>query len=159
MLKELLIIILLTLTPFLELRASIPYGVFVGKLHWFTVLITAVIANILLGPIVYFILDRSVKQLLKIAAFERLWKGQIEKAQRKLKPMVDTYGEWGLAIFIGTPLPGTGVYSGAIGAYILGMGFKKFFLATIAGVLIAGIIVAAVVWSGSEALWFLIKTV
>jgi len=73
------------------------------------------------------------------------------------KKPIDKYGEMGIAIFIGIPLPGTGSYTGALGAYLMGIGYKKFIIANVIGVLIAGTIVTLVVLSGVETFDFLIK--
>ena len=156
---ELINLILLTLTPFLELRASIPYGILVAKMHWFLVMVVAIVVNIILGPIVYFIIDKFIHLLEKIPYFNTFWEHSIEKTQNKIKPYVDRYGEWGLALFIGIPLPGSGVYSGAIAAYLLGMDKKKFFMAVVAGVLIAGTLVTLIVHSGTSAFGFFVKGV
>jgi len=47
----------------------------------------------------------------------------------------------GVAIFIGIPLPGSGVYTGALGSYLLGVQKKKFMVANAIGVLIAAVAV------------------
>jgi len=76
------------------------------------------------------------------------------KGTRKLKPLVDKleakalsksdqiekYEFWGLLIFVGIPLPGTGAWTGALIATLLGMRFKKAFPAIVLGVLLAAFI-------------------
>jgi len=64
---------------------------------------------------------------------------------------VEKYGEFGLALFIGVPLPGSGSISGAIAAHLMGMSFKRFFLANLIGVSIAAIVVLAVSLFGGGA--------
>ena len=44
-------------------------------------------------------------------------------------------------IFIAIPLPGSGSYSGALAAHLIGLSFRKFVVANTLGVIIAGIIV------------------
>ncbi|MDP7115766.1 MAG: small multi-drug export protein [Candidatus Woesearchaeota archaeon] len=156
MLNDLIVLILLTLTPALELRASIPYGIIVG-LPWLLVFVVAVVTNIILGVVVYFILDKFMHLLLKIGAVARIWEKIVARTQRKIEPYVEKYGEWGLALFIGIPLPGSGVYTGAIAAYLLGIDKKRFFGAVVGGVLIAGVLVTLIVVSGSEAFSFFVK--
>jgi uncharacterized membrane protein len=75
----------------------------------------------------------------------------IAKTQKKIHPLVEKYGVWGLSVFIGVPLPGSGVYSGAVGGYLLGFTKREFYLATAIGVLIAAAAVTAVVLTGAEA--------
>lgn len=81
------------------------------------------------------------------------------KLQQAIQVYIQKYGIMGLALFIGIPLPGSGVYSAALGAYVLGFKFKDYLVATILGVLIAGIIVMLVSTAGNEAWMFLIKRV
>ncbi|MCG2719439.1 MAG: small multi-drug export protein [Nanoarchaeota archaeon] len=146
--NEILILIGLTLLPFLELRASIPYGIFNTDLHWSLVFLICVVFNIILAPIIYFFLDKVMHIFLKIKAIDKCWQWWTSKTQKKIKKYVDKYGELGVAVFIGIPLPGSGVYSGALGSYLIGLSFKKFIKAAIIGVLIAGVVVLIVSLTG-----------
>ena len=157
--NEILMLILLTLAPFLELRASIPYGIFTTDLHWSTVFLICVVANILLAPIVYIFLDKFMHLFLRIKIVNKYYQKYVEKTQKKIHKVVEKYGELGVAIFIGIPLPGSGVYSGALGSYLLGLSYKKFFIAAVLGVLIAGIAVTIISLTSAEALHFFIKTI
>ena len=150
-------IILLTFFPALELRASIPYGIAKTGIDWWWVVALAVVTNIVLGPIVYVLLDKFLHVMLRIGWFNRLWERFVLPKQKKIHAKVEKYGIWGLSIFIGIPLPGSGVYSGAIGAYLLGFSFKEFFVSTVLGVLIAAAVVTAIVLSGSQLFDFMIK--
>lgn len=140
--------ILITLIPTLELRASIPYGIFGTDMHWASVFAVCVITNIILGPLVYLVLDRFIHVFLKIGMFNRQYNKYLEKTQKKIQPQVEKYGILGLAIFIGIPLPGTGSYTAAIAAHVLGMKMKRFFIANAIGVIIAGTLVTLIVSSG-----------
>lgn len=73
------------------------------------------------------------------------------KGTKKLKPMVEKlekkamsksaniekYEFWGLVIFVGIPLPGTGAWTGALIAALLGIRFRKAFPAIVLGVFLA----------------------
>lgn len=150
--NETLQMILWTLIPFLELRASIPFGILVANLNWMYVFLVCVITNMILGPVIYLFIDNFLHIFLKIKWIAKIWHGIIEKKQKEVQKYVDKYGELGVAVFIGIPLPGSGSYSGAIVAYLLGMKMKKFIIANIIGVIIAGIIVTLVSVGGSEVL-------
>ena len=153
------LIILLTFAPALELRASIPYGILVAKLPWEVVVPLAVVSNILLGPIFYLLLDKFLHLLLRIDVVRRFWNRMILKTQKKIHPLVEKYGVLGLSVFIGIPLPGSGVYSGAIGGFLLGFTKREFYIATVVGVLIAATAVTAVVLTGAGTLDLFIKKV
>jgi len=144
MLNQTLYLISITFLPFLVLRASIPYGINVLKMPWPTVFIVCVIANIILGIIIYFMLDKFVHFFLRYKIFSVPYKKIVLRTQKKIQKSVDKYGELGVALFIGVPWPGTGVYSGALGAYVIGLKLKKFIIADIIGVLIAGAIVTII---------------
>lgn len=158
MLQELLTIAAITLIPFLELRASIPYGIITyGRENWLFIFIVAILANILIGIIIYILLDWIILILTKIRFVKRIYDKYIIRLQKKIDKGVVTYGILSVGLFIGIPLPGTGVYSGALVAKLLGMKKRHFFLATIIGVLMAGIIVTIVMLSGASALEIFIK--
>lgn len=152
-------LILITLLPFLELRASIPYGILALKMNWLWVFFICVIANILLAPLVYMFVNYVMHIFLKIKPIEKIYSRVIERTQRKVHPYVEKYGKIGLALFIGIPLPGSGVYSGGLGAYLLGFKFKDYLVASVIGVLIAGTLVTLIVLSGSSISGFLIKVI
>ena len=135
--SELLYLVFITLLPWIELRGSIPYGIFIAGLDPFLVLAIAVIVNILLGISTFWVLD-FVFPFFESKAFV---KKRLEKLRSKAKPLVDKYGFFGLMFFVAIPFPGTGAYSGVLVAKILAMNRSKAFLSIALGVLIAGIIV------------------
>jgi len=157
--KVILILVLITLVPTLELRASIPYGILQGEMHWWAVVVVCVVTNIILGPLVYLFLDKAMGLLLRLQWMNHMYGRTVARTQRRIQKSVDRYGEMGVALFIGIPLPGTGSYSGALGAYLLGLGYRKFIIANVIGVFMAGGIVTAVVLSGAEAFRVLIKVI
>ena len=149
MLNAIAILFLITLIPGLELRASIPMGILGGRwiespMAWPAVVLTCVVSNILIGWAVFWLLDPIVRFFRRVPFIDRLLAKYVDSAQRRLKPSVEKYGFWGLAVFIGIPLPLTGAYSGAAGAYALGMETKRFMIANVVGVLIAAICVTII---------------
>ena len=143
-------LILVTLLPFLELRASIPYGILVLNMDWIAVFVICVITNILLAFLVYFFVNYVMHLFLRIKFVHKLYHKVVERTQKKIHPYVEKYGVIGLALFIGIPLPGSGVYSGGLGAYLLGFELKDYIVASIIGVLIAAVIVTIVSVTGSN---------
>ncbi|MFC1801370.1 COG2426 family protein [Nanoarchaeota archaeon] len=149
-------LIILTLMPFLELRASIPYGIFQAELPWIWVFVICVVVNILLAPIVFFFYKYLIHIFLKVKVIDRCYKKVVLRTQKKINPFIERWGILGLALFIGVPLPGSGVYTGALGAYLLGFKFRHFMIASILGVLIAGTVVTIVSLTGYGA-WVFLK--
>lgn len=152
MLAEIIKIAAITLLPFLELRASIPYGfIALGKESWLIIFMVAVISNIILGIIIFPFIDFIMRNIRKIRLLDRLYRYYVLKTQKKIDKAVEKYGELGLAVFIGIPLPGSGVYSGSVAAYLMGMKYKKFIISSVLGVTIAGIVVTIIMLSGTTA--------
>jgi uncharacterized membrane protein len=132
-------LVVITLVPALELRASIPWGIFGmrDEVSWPFVVLVCTIANIVLGWLVFMVLGPSFRVIRKWGWFERRIWPILARTQDKIHPYVEKYGEIGVALFIGIPLPGSGVYTGAFGSYLLGLNRRKFAVANVLGVLIA----------------------
>lgn len=157
--SDIINIILITLIPALELRASLPYAILAVGMSWYWAFLLVVVVNILLAPIVYFALKFFLDIVIKVPALNKLYERSLHKVQTKIQPKVEKYGFWGLALFIGVPLPGSGVYTGALAAFVLDIKPKKFFLASIIGVLIAALLILIAVLTGAELLSWIIKPV
>ena len=156
--KHILYLILITFIPALELRASIPFGIlYEQKLHWVWVFVICVVANIVLGFLVFWLIEWLIKVMTLIKPIGKLWNWYVDRVQHRIHKAVEKYGEWGVAVFIGIPLPGSGVYSGALAAYLIGLPFRKFVVANILGVLIAAVLVTTICLTGSSAFNFFIK--
>ena len=88
MIREIIELIIITFLPFLELRASIPYGLLKLKMHWIDVFIICVITNIILGIIIYFLLDKVMHIVLRVKPIEKLYKKFVIRTQKKIHPYV-----------------------------------------------------------------------
>lgn len=153
MIWNLFLLILLTFLPFVELRLSIPIGILSATLilpfgitisgmgfNPILVFVIATITNIILGILVFnflYLFDEKLKKSKVGARYIRT----LERAQRKIKPYVKKYAIFGLAIFVGIPIPGSGVYMGSLAGFVIGMEKKDFHKGMIFGVLIAATIV------------------
>lgn len=146
----LLAVIALTFLPIFELRASIPYGYLVANMPLALLLPVVVLVNWLVAPVMYFFMRYVLKFVRRWGWFDRAWERYTQRAQRRAEKAMESWGSWGLALFIGIPLPGSGVYTGAVVAFVLGMRFRKFVWVALGGVCIAAFAVTLVVVSGSE---------
>ena len=142
-LKSIVIFASLALLPISELRGAIPYGLAAGgALGWVAPL--AIGINCLVPLIAFLFLDTLHKLFLKWAWYARLFESFSKKTIAKIHPQVEKYGYLGLLVFVAIPLPITGAWTGALGAWLLEMDKKKASIMIFAGVICAGIIVSLV---------------
>jgi len=131
---------LISMSPLVELRGAIPLGIALG-LNPLTVFITCVLSNILVIPILFFILTFFFGHLSQVPILGKLLLKAMDRAHRKVGKYVDKYGPIGLALFVAIPLPVTGAWTGCLGAFLLKIDKKKAMPAIAVGVVIAGILV------------------
>ncbi len=125
--------------PVIELRGAIPIGISLGLSPLHAGLISFV-GSMIPAPVVFF----TVRPLFNYLKGTRLFKNAVNRfIKRSLGKShnVKKYGAWGLALFVSIPLPGTGVWSGAIIAALLDIRFKWALAAICAGNIIAGLLV------------------
>ena len=133
------IVFIISMIPILELRGGLLVAGPLLGVPVATAIPLCIIGNIVPVPFI----------LLLITPIFNWMKGT-----RKLKPLVDKlearamsksdqierYEFWGLAIFVGIPLPGTGAWTGALIAALLGIRFRKAFPAIVLGICMATVI-------------------
>ena len=89
---------------------------------------------------------------IKIFQFLRDKKGfskiieKLEVRSMRKSGKVQRWRDWGLLVFVAVPLPGTGGWTGALIAALMDMRIKKSFPIIAVGVLIAGVIMAALTY-------------
>lgn len=151
---------LLTFLPFVELRLAIPLGIIGGSLnlpfgiaisglnmHPMSVFLICIVANFMLAVILYICLYKLDLYLQKSFLHSRYTKLR-QKSIARLEKFTEKYGALGLALFISLPIPGSGVYMGTLGAFVLGLDRKKFLIASAIGVTLAGAIVTILTITG-----------
>ena len=141
--KTLLFIAGWTLLPISELRGGIPIAHENG-MGTLPAYLFCVIINMLIAPIVFLFLNSLHKLLYKISWYKKIFDKLALRSREKISSKLDKYGYLGLMIFVGIPLPVTGAYTGALGAWILGLKPVKSCIFIGIGVAIAGIIITLV---------------
>lgn len=142
-----LIIFLISMVPLIELRGAAVYAAGMG-LPALPALAVCVLGNMLPVPIIYFFARKFLIWGARQKYIGKLCTFFLEKGERAGKKLVKTTGRGGLFIalllFVGIPIPGTGAWTGTLGASFLNMGFKSTVAAVCLGVLLAGIIMMTV---------------
>ena len=142
-----LIVFFISMVPLVELRGAIPVAIGLG-IEPIPAIIICSIGNMLPVPIIYFFARKFL-----IWGAQRRYIGKIcsffvVKGERAGQKLVAKTGRGGLFIalmlFVGIPLPGTGAWTGTLGASFLNMGIKSTAVSVSLGVIIAGVIMAVV---------------
>ena len=132
-----LAVFLVSMVPLVEERGGLLLASMLGIPMWRGILF-CVLGNIF--PIPFILL--FIKKIFHWMADHHMSKlvVKMEEKAAKNKPKIDKYGQLGLTLFVGIPLPGTGAWTGTLAASILDMDFKQTVAAVMLGVLLAGII-------------------
>jgi len=135
-----LIVFIISMIPILELRGGLLAAgpAFLDIAMWRAIPI-CVIGNILPVPFILLFITRIFNWLKQTKAFRPMVE-RLEKRAMGKKEQIEKYEFWGLLLFVGIPLPGTGAWTGSLIAAMLGIKFKKAFPAVVLGVCLAAFI-------------------
>jgi len=137
--KEILVFII-SLMPILELRGGLIAASLLG-LDPVRSYIISIIGNVLPVPFILLFINK-ILEWMRNSKFKpfNAFVGFLDKKVEKHKGQIEKYGFWGLVMFVGIPLPGTGAWTGCLIASVLHMDRKKAFIAAMIGVFCASII-------------------
>jgi len=150
-LNRVLIVMVISMLPIIELRGSIPIAILLLKLSWQQAVVLSVLGNMIPIPLVLLLMDWFFALISQNAHGARITQWLFARTRRKGKS-IEQYKEVGLAIFVGIPLPGTGAWTGAFAANIFGLKFWKSMLFILIGVLLAAAIVTPLTLMGKLAI-------
>ncbi len=146
MFRKYLYVFLISMVPIVELRGAIPIAQGM-ELNTYVALWVCVLGNMLPVPFIYFFARRILNwgaQRRFIGKFCRFCLAKGERAGQKMTKNGRGGLFIGLLLFVGLPIPGTGAWTGTLGASFLDMGFKHTVLSVCLGVILAGVIMTVV---------------
>lgn len=140
MLVRLVHVMVLSLVPWVELRLAIPYGITKGlaPAAAFAAAVAAswtIILPMFVGLDLFY-----VRFLSRFAVVRRL----IEEVRRHGRRYVERWGVVGVGIYVSLPVPGPGVYSGAVLAWTFGLPRRQAIAALAVGVLVSAFLVTLI---------------
>ena len=140
-----LTIFFISMVPILELRGAMPIAMGMD-IPFFQALLICVVGNMIPVPFIYFFARKLLVWGAKQKYLGKVCNFFLVKGEHAGQKLVRKTGRGGLFIalllFVGIPLPGTGAWTGAMGASFLDMGFKSTVASVCLGVILAGIIMA-----------------
>lgn len=137
--KEILVFII-SLMPILELRGGLLAAALLG-LDPIPSYIISIIGNVLPVPFILLLITKILAWMKnsKVEFFNKIANWLNEKVEKN-KGQIEKFGYLGVVLFVGIPLPGTGAWTGTLIASVLNMDKKKTFVAVMAGLIMASII-------------------
>ena len=142
-----LIVFFISMVPLIELRGAIPIAIGMG-IDPIPAILVCVIGNMLPVPIIYFFARKFLIWGTEQRYIGKICNFFVVKGERAGQKLVAKAGRRGLffalMLFVGVPLPGTGAWTGTLGASFLNMGIKSTALSVSLGVVMAGVIMALV---------------
>lgn len=137
-----IIIFIISMIPILELRggllAASPALLNVPILRAIPI---CIIGNLLPIPFILLLIEKVLDLMEKIPGLCKIARWVRQKADKN-KGQIEKFGFWGLALFVGIPLPGTGAWTGSLVAALLHMKFGKAIAAILVGIAMATIIMS-----------------
>lgn len=137
-----MIVFIISMVPILELRGGLLAASFMNidivRAIWY-----CVIGNIIPVPFILLLITPIFNWLKQTRTFRPMVEKLENRAMGKSE-QIEKYQFWGLVLFVGIPLPGTGAWTGSLIASLLGVKFKKAFPAVLLGIVMATVIMSVV---------------
>lgn len=139
-----LTIFVISLMPILELRGGM-IAARILEVNFFEAFAICFVGNMLPIPFILLFIKKIFEWLRRFKFFEKIIVKLEAKTDRN-KDKVLRYKSWGLLLFVAIPLPGTGGWTGALMAALLGIDFKRALPIITLGVFIAGLIMSLITY-------------
>jgi uncharacterized membrane protein len=131
--------------PIAEIRVSIPLAIEGYKMSVVSAIFWSILGNLLVALILILVIGPISKFLSeKFDFFRRIFDWLFERTRKKFYNKHEKYGDLALVLFVGVPLPTTGVWTGAVAAWLFGVKPKKAFALISLGVSISATIVTLI---------------
>lgn len=141
--KSLLWTLVLAMAPVSELRGAIPYGL-AHDIPLGLLLPLCVAANLLPVPLIVLFLRKILAWMQRLGGKPKALAEWLIARGYKKTMMVKKYETLGLFLLVAIPLPGTGAWTGALVAALMGLRMKFALPAIAGGVAAAGVLVTLV---------------
>ena len=140
MLGRVVQVMLLSIVPWVELRLAIPFGITKG-LHPAVACLVAVGASWIMIIPTFLVLDLFYTRFLSRFPVVR-W--GVEEVRTRGRSYVERWGVLGVGIYVSLPIPGPGIYSGAMLAWLFGLPRRRAILALALGSLVSALLVTVI---------------
>jgi len=133
--------------PGIEARYAVPLGLYAGLPLWQAALLAVPTSVLVVVPVLLWF-DPLAQRCERLRVIGPFLQWLLRKARRH-QNVVDRWGMLGLTIFVGIPVPGFGVWTGALIAVVVGMSFWRSTACMALGVTLSCVITTALYRAGS----------
>lgn len=134
-----LTVLLVSMVPILEFKAGIPLGVARG-LSPVSATVLGILGTLVQVPfnLLFLRLLINLAERFRPARRFLVWSRMRARKHRRL---IRRYGTAGVAILVGIPIPGTGLFTGTVAGSLIGLDTARLLTGLILGTVIAGTLV------------------
>lgn len=117
---------LVAMTPVLEQRVALPMSIIFFNMPVWKALLITLAGNLLPITALLYFADNFHTWVNKNSGtfFGKAWLKSLRHTQESFA-RYEKYGMLGLAIFIASPIPGSGIFTGSMVAFLMGVPFKR----------------------------------
>lgn len=133
------IVFIISMIPIVELRGALLVAGPILGVPVAEAIPLAILGNIVPVPFILLLITPVFTWMKGTKKLKPLVEKMEARAMSK-KDQIEKYEFWGLVLFVGIPLPGTGAWTGSLIAALLGVKFKKAFPAVVLGICMATVI-------------------
>ena len=148
-------VLIVSAMPVLEQRVGVPLALFIYHMPPLKAYLLVMAGN--LFPVLFLSVfaERFHNWVLKNSGTfsGRVWLKKLREAQNAFMKY-EKYGLFGLMLFVALPIPGSGIFTGAIIAFLMGVPFRDSWPYLTGAVLLSGLM-SMIIFVGVDKLFFL----
>tara|TARA_B100001250_G_C19765776_1_gene774669 strand:+ start:1190 stop:1681 length:492 start_codon:yes stop_codon:yes gene_type:complete len=133
-------VFLISMIPIGELRLGIPIGIAFYKMSPISAFFAGLFGNFIIVPILLFGFKKFYDYSNKVHYLNIFYNYLFQRTSTKSK-IIKNMRSLGLMLFIATPLPMTGAWTGCLAAFLFNIDKKRAIFAAFFGLVISGLIV------------------
>ena len=135
----------LAMLPVTELRASIPIALESFHLPVYQAFILSVVGGYIPGIVIIYYIEPISRWLRKKSKFfDRFFDWLFSRTRKKFNGKYAVWGNLALMLFVAIPLPGTGVWTGSLAAWLFNVKKRDALIFVGLGAILAGVLVTLI---------------
>lgn len=119
------IVMLLAASPLGEVRVSIPVALLQFDMGWAQAVVWSLLGNFGIVPAIWFLLPHVERLVRRSARIDRGLDRVFDRTRRRASRRVARSQEAALWAFVAIPIPGTGVWTATLVAYLFGLRWRQ----------------------------------